>query len=186
MNVVQIHLMMNHVPVVAPMIAAVLLAAGFLARSQHVMRAGLAALVVGALAAIPVFFTGEPVEDVAKKLPGVTESRIETHEDSAKASVVFLGVMGIGGLAALWGFRRRAVPAAVGSVLLVLSLVAAGQVAWTAHLGGMIRHSELQGGAVAAGDAGAREGGGDRAGGGDGAGGGDRAGGETEGHEDDD
>jgi uncharacterized membrane protein len=184
-NVVQIHLMMNHVPVIAPLVAVVLLATGFIARSQHVTRAGLAALVVGAIAALPVFFTGEPAEEVAENLAGVSESRIETHQDSAKASVVFLGALGIAGLAALWAFRRRAVPAGVGGALLVLSLVAAGQVAWTAHLGGQIRHSELQGGAVAAGDAGAREGGGDRAGG-ERAGGGDGAGGETEGHEDDD
>lgn len=149
MNAVQIHLMMNHVPVVAPVMAGLLLLIGFAVRSQAVLRAGLATLIVAALFAIPVFLTGEPVEEIAEKLPGVAKQQIETHEDSAKASLIFLSVLGAGSLLALLAYRKRPLPTGVGAAVLVLCVIAAGQVAWTAHLGGQIRHTELSAGGSA-------------------------------------
>lgn len=143
MNPVQIHLMMNHVPVVAPFVAGVLILVGLLVKSQPVLRVGLGTLLLAGLVAIPVYLTGEPVEEVAEKLPGVAKQQIETHEDSAKATLVLLGALGAASLVALVAYRRRAVPAGVGAAALLLCVVAAGQVAWTAHQGGMIRHTEL-------------------------------------------
>lgn len=151
MNVVQIHLMLNHVPVIATVMAALLLAAGLVARSQHILRAGLVTLVAAALIAIPVFFTGEPVEEIAEKLPGIDKQRIETHEDAAKASVIFLGLLGAGAIATLVVWRNRALPAGPGAAILALSVIVAAQVAWTAHQGGQIRHTEMTGSAVASG-----------------------------------
>lgn len=159
MNVVQIHLMMNHVPLVAPVVAGLLLLIGFAVKSQPVMRTGLLTLIAAALFALPVYFTGEPVEKVAEKLPGVAKSSIETHESAAKATVVLLGVLGAGSIAVLFAYRRRALPLGVGGAMLALCLVAAGQVAWTAHLGGQIRHTELTSGA--SGGGGGAEGGGE-------------------------
>lgn len=149
MNVVQVHLMLNHVPVIAPVMALLLIGAGLVAKSQPVIRAGLVTLIAAAFITIPVFFTGEPVEEIAEKLPGIDKQRIETHEDSAKASLALLGVLGVGALAVLLTYRRRALPAGVGAAVVALCLVAVGQVAWTAHQGGQIRHTELTGGAVA-------------------------------------
>lgn len=150
MNAVQIHLMMNHMPVVAPVMAGLLLLIGFASRSQALLRAGLATLIAAALFAIPVFLTGEPVEEIAEKLPGIAKQQIETHEDSAQASLIFLSVLGAGSLLALVAYRKRALPTGVGATALVLCVIAAGQVAWTAHLGGQIRHTELNGGRSAA------------------------------------
>lgn len=158
MNAVQIHLMMNHVPLVAPVVAGLLLLIGFAVKSQPVMRTGLLTLIAAALFALPVYFTGEPVEEVAEKLPGVTKSAIGTHESSAKATVVLLGVLGAGSIAVLFAYRRRALPLGVGGAMLALCLVAAGQVAWTAHLGGQIRHTELTSGAASGGGGGAEGG----------------------------
>lgn len=158
MNVVQIHLMMNHVPLVAPVAAGLLLVIGFAVKSQPVIRTGLLTLIAAALFALPVYFTGEPVEEVAERLPGVTQSSIETHESSAKATIALLGLLGAGSIAVLLAYRRKALPLGVGGVMLALCLVAAGQVAWTAHLGGQIRHTELTGGA-AGGSGGAERGG---------------------------
>lgn len=161
MSVVQIHLMLNHVPVVAPVMAALLLLIGFAVKSQAVLRAGLATLIAAALFALPVYFTGEPVEEAVEKLPGVAKQQIETHEDSAKATLVFLSILGAGSLAAMVAYRKRALPTGVGAAVLALCVISAGQVAWTAHLGGQIRHTELNAGGAgaAAQDAGeAREG----------------------------
>ena len=159
MNAVQIHLVMNHVPVVAPVVAGLLLVIGLVVKSEPVIRTGLLTLIAAALLALPVYFTGEPVEKVAEKLPGVAKSSIETHESAAKATVVLLGLLGAGSIAALVAYRRRALPVGVGGAMLAICLVAAAQVAWTAHLGGQIRHTELTSGA--AGGSGGSEGGGE-------------------------
>ena len=151
MNAVQIHLMLNHVPVIAPVLALLLVGAGLVTRSQPVIRAGLVTMVLAALVAIPVFFTGEPVEELAERIPGIDRQRIETHEDAAKASLALLGVLGMGALVILATYRRRGLPAGVAVALVALGLVTAVQVASTAHQGGQIRHTELTGGGFAAG-----------------------------------
>ncbi len=150
MNAVEVHLMLNHIPVLAPFLAVLLILAGMAFRSQPVLRVALAMLALAALVAVPVYFTGEPVEDATKGLPGVAERGIERHEDTALLSLILLGALGLAAAAALTVYRRRPVPGGMSAVLLMASLIVAGQVAWTAHLGGQIRHTELLGGSSAA------------------------------------
>jgi hypothetical protein len=149
MNAVQSHLMLNHIPVLAPLLAALLVAAGLAFRSQPILRVALALLVFAALMAVPVYLTGEPVEEVTKALPGVTEAQIDLHEDTALVSLILLGALGLAAAAALSVYRRRPVPGDVGVAILIATFMVAGQVAWTAHLGGQIRHTELQGASTA-------------------------------------
>lgn len=149
MNAVQVHLMLNHVPVLAPLLAAALLAIGMTFRTQSILRVAFGLLLVGALTAIPVYLTGEPVEEVAEGLPGVTESGIDQHEAAALWSFVLLGVLGLIAAGGLAKYRSHPLPRGLAGVVLVGSLVVAGHMAWTAHLGGQIRHTELRGAAGA-------------------------------------
>lgn len=163
MNAVQIHLMLNHAPVLAPIMGALLLATALLFRSQAVLRVGLATVTLGALLAIPVYLTGEPVEDVVEKTAGVTDRQIDPHEDAAKVSLVLLEVLGAAALVTLIASQRRRLSPAAGIAALFLTLIVAGQVAWTAHLGGQIRHTELGGNAAGT----TQDGGGNSGGGGE-------------------
>ena len=59
-------------------------------------------LVIVALAAVPVYLTGEPAEDGVKSLPDVSKDFMERHEEAAGAAftgVVVLGVIGYFALA---------------------------------------------------------------------------------------
>jgi hypothetical protein len=145
MNAVQVHLMLNHVPVLAPLLAAVLVAVGMTFRSQPILRVAFGLLVFGALMALPVYLTGEPVEDVVEGLPGVTEPGIDRHEAAALWSLILLGGLGLTAAVGMTIHRTRPLPRGLVGVVLAGSLVVAGHMAWTAHLGGQIRHTELRG-----------------------------------------
>ena len=62
---------------------------------------------------------------------------------------LILGVLalGVGALAGLIVFRRgKTVPAWFGSLIVAAALIVSGLMAWTANLGGQVRHSEIRGG----------------------------------------
>jgi hypothetical protein len=143
MNAPQIHLMMNHIPVVGVLFTGLALAAGLIARSGAILRLGLATLVLVALAAIPVFLSGEPAEEAVEKMAGVTRSTIGSHEDMAKRSMLGLQLLGAVSLVALARYGRRPVPMRFAAILLAAVVALSGGLAWTAHLGGQIRHPEL-------------------------------------------
>ena len=147
MNWVHIHLLLNHLPVIGILVALPILTWGIWKRSEDVLRLALALLATLAAVTMVVYFTGEPAEEAVEGLAGVSESLIERHEEAAlfaTAAFAALGVLALGGLIR---FRRRAMPARFAVLVLVLALIPAGMVAWTANLGGQIRHTEIRPGA---------------------------------------
>jgi hypothetical protein len=151
--------MLNHVPVLGVLFVVFALAIGLGFRSPAVLRFGLAALVVVALAAIPAFLSGEPAEEAVEDLAGVTASAIEPHEDAARVAFYGLELLGLVALIGLLRSRGRGAKPAFAGLLLVASLALGVGMAWTAHLGGRIRHPEMSGAAAAsATEAAAKEG----------------------------
>lgn len=145
-----VHLTLNHVPVIGVFFVLALLALAWLRRSEELTHASVLALVVLALLAIGVYFSGEAAEEATEHLAGISETRIEAHEEAALVAFVGMEILGAAALAALL-LRRRfgSVRAWVGGVAL-LTLVVAGLFVWTAHRGGLIRHPELRGSDAAA------------------------------------
>ena len=148
--------MLNHLPVVGLLFVVVALAVGRWWRSDAILRLGLGMLVAVSLAAIPVFLSGEPSEESIKDLAGVSTRAIEAHEDAARVALIGLELLGLATLVALVRSRGRAVPRRFAGILLVAAVALSGLLAWTAHLGGGIRHPEL-GAGVAASSAGETE-----------------------------
>lgn len=153
MDATYFHLAMNHFPVMGAIFGALILAWGIFRGNEEVKNLGLAALVVTALVAIPVFLTGEPAEETVEGLPGVLESAIEQHEDFAKLGLTAAIVSGVAGLFSLIYSWFRPAQGGIGRLMaigtLALSLVTVGMIGWTAKLGGVIRHTEISaGGAV--------------------------------------
>ena len=148
MNGAQLHLVLNHLPVFGTLFGALILGWALLTRSREVVRVALAVLVGAAVAAAPAYLSGEPAEEKIEHAAGVSKNDIERHEDSAKVSLVLIAITGATALAALVIRRRRPDPSWIAAAALTFALVAALHVAWTAHLGGGIRHPELSGGAT--------------------------------------
>ena len=150
MSLLHLHLLLNHVPVIGTIIALGPLAFALLRGDDRVGRASLGLLAVLAAVAVVTYFTGEPAEEAVEHLAGIPEPLIERHEEAALLATIALGVVGAAAAGWLLLFRRRPLRRPVMLGLLVAALVPAGAMAYTANLGGQIRHSEIRAGATAA------------------------------------
>ena len=147
MNFPHIHLLLNHIPVLGTAFAFALLAWALFRRSDDLRRAALAAFILVALLSIPTYLTGEPAgEMLVNQRAGVSSWQIERHD--AAAEVALTAVLCLGGLALLLlglEWKKVAVPRNVQWLTPVMALVVLALMAWTATLGGQIRHPELGG-----------------------------------------
>lgn len=145
MNGPFVHLTLNHVPIIGVFFVLTLLALGWVRRSEELADTSFLALVVLALIAIGVYFSGEAAEEAIEHLAGVSETRIEAHEEAALVAFIGMETLGAAALAAFLVRRRiGTIRAWIGGVAL-LAVVVAGLFVWTAHRGGLIRHPELRG-----------------------------------------
>lgn len=150
MNAAQIHLALNHAPLFFSFTGGILLAWSLIRKNETVKTIALFMLAAGALLTLPVFLTGEGTEEMVEHLPGVNEATIERHEDMAKLSLIVIAITGVVALAALL-LRKNNTAARWGALLaLLLAFGSFGTMAQTAHLGGLIRHSEMQQGTATA------------------------------------
>ncbi|MDX1530114.1 MAG: hypothetical protein R3362_01175 [Rhodothermales bacterium] len=156
MDVMHLHLALNHAPLFAVLFGAAGLLYALLVRSDGALRATLSLLVLGGLLVLPVYLTGEAAEEAVEHLEGVSEAAIEAHEAAALGAALAVAALGLLALGGLLGFRRRPVARPFALVLLVLTLGVGGWVGYTANLGGQINHPELRDGAALDGDAPAR------------------------------
>lgn len=146
MNAAQIHLALNHIPLFFSIIGGGILLLGILRKNEGFISISLYMLIAAALFTAPVFLTGEGTEELVEKAAGVNEAAIESHEEMAKIALIVIIATGVMALAGL--FLRKKASLAKGVLLLtvLLSLASFGTMAQTAHLGGLIRHTELQAG----------------------------------------
>ena len=147
MNTAHVHLLLNHVPVVGTLLGLLILVIGAWRKSEEIKKAALIVFGVIALAAIPAYLSGDPAEDAVKGIPGVSKAIIESHESAAAVSFTGVVILGAVGLAGLFLYRRdKSIPSWFASSTLIGALVVCGLMAWTANLGGQIRHTEIRGG----------------------------------------
>lgn len=150
MSAAQMHLLLNHVPVFCTLLGIPMLLYGWLKKQPQIVYVALALFGVGALSAVPVYFSGEGAEDMVERLPGVLESLIERHEDLAKIAMLAVEALGLTALVSAFVlYKKPEATRMVMPVLLLLSLGTTGIMAQTAHVGGQIRHSEIRGQAEA-------------------------------------
>lgn len=145
MDPVQIHLFLNHVPLVGGIGALLLLGWGILRRSTDVTVAALVAVVLVALFAIPAFLTGQSAEVRIAKLDATAEPIIEKHEEAALAGMIGIEATAAIALAALFVWRTtRRYPTFGAIAVLVVGIAAAVLIVRAASLGGQIRHTEIR------------------------------------------
>lgn len=145
MNQAHIHLLVNHLPIIGVIIGLLILIAGFILNNGTVKQTATAIFIFASLFAIPSFLTGEGAEEVIEKLPGVSKTYIETHEEIAE---VFIWIIGSFGVLSLLTFLAAHFKSKFSKLLYLLTLIMAivtivfaKQVATT---GGEIRHPEIR------------------------------------------
>jgi len=144
MDAVHLHLLMTHVPVLATFFSLAILIWAMISKHPEHYKIAFAGFIVAGVFAVAAFMTGEGAEEITETIAGVSESAIERHEDVASVALwmtVALGVFGITGL--IWNkFGLKGFRPFVWTVFFY-GLVNAGVLAYTANLGGQIRHTEI-------------------------------------------
>lgn len=156
MNLVHLHLLLNHWPIIGTFIAVVAFIVALLAKSRHLTEASLVMFALVALLSVPTYITGSAAQQVLQMEGESLDPVMATHQGAGLLALVFIELTG--GLAwlGLWQLRRRARIAtwAVGAVL-VSSMVTIGFVTVAGNTGGAIHHPEILSGPQAASTVGA-------------------------------
>ena len=141
-----IHLLLNHVPLLVLGAGFFVLAAGLARRAAGETRLGLVVVLLAALATPLVVWSGEKADDrMHLTLDPDGDMIAEQHEHRAdKTEVALYATLALAAAALFFGrandanLRRWALATAA------VAIVALAMVAWTASLGGQIRHTELR------------------------------------------
>jgi len=147
-NPAHLHLALNHLPLVGVLVGGLLLAWGLFRDEEPVIRAALGTLLLAGAAAVGVYFTGEPAEELVESLAGVSETALEAHEEAALWAAVGGGALAALALVSLAVGRMRRATRLLAGITLAAAAVVLGVMAWTANLGGEIRHPEIRRGAA--------------------------------------
>ena len=146
MSSAHLHILLNHFPVIGTALAAFVLFYGFFKRSDEIKKLSLILLVITSLVTIPVYLTGENAEGRVVSIEGVNEDFIEPHEDFAFKAFIASDIVGALALVVLFMYRKpKHLPMGVAALFFALMLALNGMMAWTAHLGGLINHTEIMG-----------------------------------------
>jgi len=149
-NLVHLHLLLNHVPTVATIVAIALLLLALAKRNTELKRASLALFFAIALVSLPTYMTGYSAQKTLKDRPGVSASLIEAHQSVALLALIVMEATGVVAWFGLWQARKPSAPRGWNTpAVLLLSVVTVGLMANASTIGGEISHPEI----LAAGEA---------------------------------
>jgi len=150
MNLVHVHLWLNHLPILGTLIALALFVIALAFDRDDLKQAGLALFVLIALLSIPAYMSGNAAQNEIKDDPAYSMELIQAHQGSALVAFLFIELTGAVSLIGLWRFSRSEKnpwmerPAKWNLLaVLVLAVATSGVMAVAGNTGGEIRHSEI-------------------------------------------
>lgn len=145
MNQAHFHLVVNHLPIIAPLIGFLVLLGGLAVKSEIVKRTAFAIFVFGAICTLPAFVSGEGAEEILEKMPDVSHQIIHEHEEKAEVFAWASYLLGVLAGISLWAnWKQKSFANLLGYVVLVLGLIVMFLAAQTGTSGGEIRHPEIR------------------------------------------
>lgn len=145
MNQAHFHLIVNHIPIIVPMIGLLVMIGGLIFKSDIIKRTAYCIFIVGALSTFPAMATGEGAEEVVENMTGIDEIYIENHEETAETFAIFsylLGVIALIGLVISWKLKSASTLYSILTIIFTVVVMYFGKV--TGTTGGEIRHTEIR------------------------------------------
>ena len=147
MNGAHWHLVVNHLPIIFPIVGVIVMITGLISKSEAVKRTAFMIFVFGALAAIAAMNTGEGAEEVVENINGVSENFIESHEEAAETFAILSYILGGISLLGLWAsFKQKSFSSIISIATLIFAFVVVFFAKQTGTTGGEIRHTEIRSG----------------------------------------
>ena len=147
MNGAHWHLVVNHLPIIFPIVGVIVMITGLISKSEAVKRTAFMIFILGALAAIAAMNTGEGAEEVVENINGVSENFIESHEEAAETFAILSYILGGISLLGLWAsFKQKSFSSIISIATLIFAFVVLFFAKQTGTTGGEIRHTEIRSG----------------------------------------
>jgi uncharacterized membrane protein len=145
MNGAHWHLVVNHLPIIFPVVGVIVMITGHISKSEAIKRTAFMIFIFGALAAIAAVNTGEGAEEVVEKINGVSENYIKIHEEIAETFAVLSYILGGISLLGLWAsFKQKSFSSIISIATLIFAFVVLFFAKQTGTTGGEIRHTEIR------------------------------------------
>jgi uncharacterized membrane protein len=145
MNDAHFHLVINHLPIIVPIVGAIVLIIGLLFNQEVVKRVAYLLFILGAIATFPTMNSGEGAEEVVEHLPGISHDLIHEHEEKAEFFAILSYLLGVISIVALWvSWKRKKYATMTSALVLVFSIVVLFFGSQTATSGGEISHPEIR------------------------------------------
>jgi uncharacterized membrane protein len=149
MNSAHYHLILNHFPIIAPIVGLVVLIAGFVVRSEVVKRTAFFIFIIASLSAIAAVATGDDAKDAIERMPGISKQLIDDHEESAESFSVLIYLLGATSLVALWAnWKMKSYSKLLSWLIIGFCVVVLFFAKDTGTSGGIIHHTEIKTDAV--------------------------------------
>lgn len=145
MNEAHFHLVVNHLPIVGILIGLLVLITGLILKKPEVKVTALGIFVFSSLASFAAFYSGEGAEEIVERIPGISETLINQHEESAELFFTLILILGGISLITIFMEIKKYKFAKFGFILaLLLSLVTGVFAKNVGTSGGEIRHTEIR------------------------------------------
>lgn len=148
MNGAHFHLAVNHLPIIFPIVAVLVLIIGISIKSEVVKRTSYFIFFLAAISTMVAFSSGEGAEEMVDGLPGVTENLIHEHEELAESFAMLNYMLGLISLFAIWvSWKQKQVAKWLSYFVLLFAFVVIFKGKEVGTSGGEIRHTEIRSGA---------------------------------------
>ena len=145
MNNAHLHLVVNHLPIIFPIVGVIILLIAIFTKSHVSKRNAYIVFILGAVASVAAMATGEGAEDAIENIQGVSENLMHRHEEAAE---IFAGMSYFLGAVSLLGFLTSYRNFSLDKLMPVTILIVAGVSLYFAQeagrTGGEIRHTEIR------------------------------------------
>ncbi len=144
MNGPQLHLLINHFPIVGFFLITPLVIFSILKNDLYLKKISLIGVFLISLFAIPAYFTGEPAEEGLEEVIELSESQVHQHEEAGEKGIILSLITGFLSLAVFFQSKKTNTISNKSMFLVaLLCLFTSFCMAWIGHEGGKIRHSEI-------------------------------------------
>lgn len=145
MNSAHLHLVVNHLPIIFPIVGIIVMLTGLISKSEAVKRTAFMIFTLGALTTFAAMASGEGAEEVVENISGISEDYIERHEDAAKLFAILSYLLGVLSLIGLWAsFKQKTFSNILSLGTLAFAVVVLFFAKQTGTTGGEIRHTEIR------------------------------------------
>jgi len=142
-NAAHLHLLVNHLPILLPVLGLTILIIGIVFKSEIVKRISLGMFIFSGIFAFMAFSTGEGAEEIAEELKR-SHDLIHEHEEAAETFALLSYLLAFFSIVAFWfNWKKHPFSALASYIVMLLSVVVIYFSYPTGQTGGEITHPEV-------------------------------------------